>query len=113
MLKACRYAGVFVCLAVTIPLAGASEDNPSEEQIEMGREVFTSAEPACVVCHTLQDAEAAGRIGPNLDDLQPSEDQVRLVVRGGAGAMPAYEGLLSDEEIDAVAAYVAHAAGGE
>ncbi|UUP18121.1 c-type cytochrome [Nitratireductor thuwali] len=78
---------------------------------EAGKRVFTSAEPACQVCHTLADADATGRVGPNLDNLQPSEDQVRNVVRGGADGMPPYGDRLSDEEIDAVAEYVAEVAG--
>src|SRR5690606_4374569 len=88
--------------------AGAQE----ADEAELGRKVFTSAQPACQVCHTLADAGASGRIGPDLDDLQPNVEQVRQVVRSGAGSMPSYADKLSEEEIDAVAEYVAQVAGG-
>lgn len=79
---------------------------------DLGREVFTSlADPTCGSCHTLADARTTGSVGPNLDDLQPSRDQVGQAVRGGLGVMPSYDGQLSDEEIDAVATYVTDAAG--
>lgn len=79
---------------------------------DLGREVFTSiAEPTCGSCHTLADAGTTGSVGPNLDSLQPSRDQVAQAVRAGLGVMPSYADQLGDEEIDAVAAYVAEAAG--
>jgi mono/diheme cytochrome c family protein len=58
------------------------------------------------------DAGAEGAVGPNLDDLKPSEDQVRTAVIGGVGAMPPFEDVLSAEEIDAVSQYVATVTGG-
>jgi mono/diheme cytochrome c family protein len=75
-----------------------------------GAAVFASA--GCGGCHTLAAANASGGTGPNLDDLMPSQDQVAEQVRNGGGGMPAFEGDLSDEEIDAVAQYVADSAGG-
>ena len=51
-------------------------------------------------------------MGPNLDELQPSVDQVRVAVTSGVGVMPAFEGTLSEEEIETVSAYVAKVAGG-
>lgn len=112
MPSACRYGGVALCALGALWAASAgAQDGLNEEQLELGRKVFTSAEPACRICHTLEDAGASGSIGPNLDNLQPNEGQVRLIVRGGAGSMPPYEGRLSEEEIDAVAAYVAAVAG--
>lgn len=76
-----------------------------------GREIFLTAEPPCGLCHRLADADAEGRIGPDLDRLRPNEQRVQTAVRDGVGAMPAYVDTLSEEEIEAVAAYVAEAAG--
>jgi mono/diheme cytochrome c family protein len=75
-----------------------------------GAAVFASA--GCGGCHTLEAAGSSGQTGPNLDELQPSKDQVAEQVRNGGGAMPSFEDKLSAEEIDAVAQYVSESAGG-
>ena len=41
----------------------------------------------------------------------PDKETVEEQVRNGGGAMPAFEGELSDAEIEAVATYVAESAG--
>ena len=81
---------------------------------EEGREVFLeAAEPTCATCHVLADAGSAGEIGPNLDTLaELSSDRVRTAVTQGVGVMPPYEEVLSAEQIDAVAEYVASVAQG-
>ena len=43
---------------------------------------------------------------PNLDDLKPTTSQVINVVANGVGVMPPFEGVLTTEEIEAVAHYV-------
>ena len=68
-----------------------------------GREVFVAD---CASCHTLADAGATGAIGPNLDESSLDEAAVEAQVRSGGGGMPAFEGELSDEEIQAVSGYV-------
>jgi sulfite dehydrogenase len=75
----------------------------------MGREVFVAN---CGSCHTLSDAGTDGTIGPGLDGTSLSASDVEEQVRNGGGAMPAFEGTLSDEEITEVAAYVAAASSG-
>jgi len=74
-----------------------------------GKEVFNSA--GCAGCHTLADAAAAGAVGPNLDEAQPSYDTIVTVVTNGAPPMPAFKGQLSDADIQNVAAYVSSVAG--
>jgi len=74
-----------------------------------GKKVFASA--GCSGCHTLKDAGATGNVGPNLDDLKPSEAIVQHQVEVGGGAMPAFKGQLSATQIQDVAAYVSSAAG--
>lgn len=85
------------------------ETTDTDEAEADGSAVFASA--GCGGCHTLAAAGTSGSVGPNLDDLQPDEDTVEAAVRGGPGAMPSFEGDLSDAEIAAVAAYVAESAG--
>jgi mono/diheme cytochrome c family protein len=74
-----------------------------------GKQIFASA--GCVSCHTLADAGSNGTIGPNLDEAKPSKELAVDRVTNGAGAMPAFKGQLTDAEIEAVAEYVASAAG--
>ena len=82
------------------------------EKLFLGLEVFNN-KAMCGTCHVLKAAGSVGDIGPDLDDLKPSEEQVRGVVTEGLGVMPAFgeEGLLTSEEIDAVSYYVANSSG--
>ena len=74
-----------------------------------GAAVFASA--GCGNCHTLAAANASGAVGPNLDELMPSTEQVAEQVKSGGGGMPAFEDQLSEDEIQAVAEYVSSSAG--
>lgn len=99
------------CLALSAALMGAAgpaaAEAPSQAQLNAGKAVFTQqAVPTCATCHALKDAGAGGNIGPDLDELKPSEQQIRAVLRDGSGAMPSFEGKLTPEQIDAVTAYV-------
>jgi mono/diheme cytochrome c family protein len=51
-------------------------------------------------------------VGPNLDDAKPSYELVVDRVTNGMGAMPAFAGQLSEQQIQDVAAYVVQATGG-
>jgi len=74
-----------------------------------GKQVFESA--GCTACHTLADAGATGTVGPNLDQLKPPAALVVDRVTHGKGAMPPFEGKLSEKQIQDVAAYVSTVAG--
>jgi mono/diheme cytochrome c family protein len=74
-----------------------------------GKQVFSSA--GCAGCHTLKDAGATGNVGPNLDQVKPSQSIVAHQVEVGGGAMPAFKGQLSNAQIQAVAKYVSSVAG--
>ena len=71
----------------------------------LGLEVYKN-KAQCGVCHTLEAAGSEGQIGPNLDQLKPSIDQIIYVVTNGIGVMQAWDGILTKEEIQAVAYYV-------
>ena len=77
----------------------------SVAQMELGLEVFNN-KAQCGMCHTLQAAGSEGQIGTNLDQLKPQIPQIISTVTNGIGVMPAFEGMLTMEEIDAVAYYV-------
>ena len=82
------------------------------EKMVLGLEIFNN-KAMCSVCHVLKAAGSTGNIGPDLDDLKLSEEQIRDVVTQGFGVMPAFgeEGLLTSEEIDAVSYYVTNSSG--
>lgn len=133
-----RIATTAAVLATALALAACGSDNdsgPSDAQVEDaattatapatttrttetekttqeaaadGKAIFTEN---CAGCHTLAAAGASGEVGPNLDDRKPSQDAVATIVKAGKGAMPAYEGQLSEDEIEAVAEYVSSSAG--
>ena len=69
-----------------------------------GKAVF--AEAGCGGCHTFEAAGSNGSVGPNLDDSNVTFEQAVEQVTNGGGGMPAFEGDLSQEEIDAVARFV-------
>ena len=73
-----------------------------------GKEIFTKM---CGGCHTLKDAGTSGTKGPNLDQLKPGFPRVQKQVINGGVVMPAFKGRLTDEQIKAVARYVASHAG--
>jgi mono/diheme cytochrome c family protein len=59
----------------------------------------------------LKAAKASGQIGPNLDSLQPTYDQVLVQVQRGGGGMPAFNESLNAQQIRDVAAFVSTNAG--
>ena len=77
----------------------------SVAQMKLGLEVFNN-KAQCGMCHTLQAAGSEGQIGTNLDQLKPQIPQIISTVTNGIGVMPAFEGMLTMKEIDAVAYYV-------
>lgn len=94
---------------------------PTDELAKKGEQVFLSS--ACVGCHTVQGTIAAGKVGPNLSHvgsrgtiaagLLPNtpENLVRWIsnpkaVKPGVVKMPAFEGQLTTEQLQAIAAYL-------
>ena len=67
----------------------------------------------CATCHTLRASNSAGKIGPNLDVLQPPaalvSNAIQLGRAQGNGNMPAL--LLSGKDAKNVANYIAAVAG--
>ena len=70
--------------------------------------VFSST---CASCHTLAAAGSTGTVGPNLDQLKPSDAVVVKQVTNGGGGMPAFGSSLSKTQIQSVAKYVSTVAG--
>lgn len=102
-------------LGLALAAAGAAwADGADPALLAEGKAIFTEkASPTCATCHMLSDADASGTLGPDLDDMQPERDQILAVLRDGAGVMPSFDGQLSAEQMEAVAAYVVSATRGE
>lgn len=96
------------------PPAATTTDTTTETETETdagetgdaanGEQVFASA--GCGGCHTFEAAGSTGSVGPNLDEAAPSFGTVVGMVTNGGGAMPSFEGDLSEQEIRDVAAFV-------
>ena len=93
------------------PTAATTEEETTEEpgstvegDASAGESVYASA--GCGGCHTLEAANSSGNVGPNLDDAKPAAGLVVDRVTNGRGAMPAFDGQLSEKQIADVTAYV-------
>ena len=105
-------------LAVPIILLAGNHANASSQYdgIKLtaaekeGRVVFGEH---CATCHTLAAANAVGKVGPNLDVLQPGESLVLSTVQNGlsigTGTMP--QGLVVGKQAIDVADFVSKVAG--
>jgi len=77
----------------------------ADEKMILGLEIYNN-KAQCGACHTLETAGSDGQIGPNLDMLKPQTLQIINAVTNGIGVMPPWEGILTPEEIEAVAYFV-------
>ena len=77
----------------------------ADPKMDLGLDVYNN-KAQCGVCHTLQAAGSKGLIGPNLDQLKLQIPQIIFAVTNGIGVMQSWEGILTYEEIEAVAYYV-------
>ena len=77
----------------------------ADDKMELGIDVYNN-KAMCGTCHTLKSAESDGVIGPSLDMLKPQMAQVINAVTNGIGVMPPWEGILTPEEIEAVAYFI-------
>jgi mono/diheme cytochrome c family protein len=125
---------IFIGFGVVIPVAiltgnhanasaqvGGLKLTAGEKQ---GRELFGER---CSMCHTLSAANAIGKVGPNLDQIQPSDSLVLHTIQNGClqnasgsnsnetclgyGTMPA--DVIQGKQAQEVAAFVARVAGKE
>ena len=77
----------------------------SDPLFDKGKDIFLNI-ATCSTWQILADAGSDGQIGPNLNEIRPDKMRVINTVTNGIGVMPAYEGQLTPEEIEAVAHYV-------
>jgi mono/diheme cytochrome c family protein len=88
----------------------ASRSTPAAGGAEVaGRELFKST---CGSCHTLNAAGTSAQVGPNLDQLKPSEERVLAAIKNGGtgqGIMPV--NIYTGKKAQQVAEFVSTAAG--
>ena len=77
----------------------------ADDKMILGLDVYNN-NAQCGVCHAVKAAGSDGQIGPNLDMLKPQMPQIINAVTNGIGVMPPWEGILTSEEIEAVAYYI-------
>tara|TARA_B100001121_G_scaffold308506_1_gene332659 strand:- start:412 stop:723 length:312 start_codon:yes stop_codon:yes gene_type:complete len=80
----------------------------SDDKFILGKDIFLNS-GNCATCHSLKDAGSVANVGPNLNEIRPDLGRVIISVTNGAGVMPSYLGILSQDEIEAVAHYVSEA----
>ncbi len=126
-------AVIYVAFGIAIPIVmlvgnrnsangqvGGSELTQAEKR---GRELFGEH---CGLCHTLAGANAVGKVGPNLDEIQPTEQLVLHTIQNGClqsppkgsqeaclgeGTMPA--DVVQGVDAEDVAQFVSKVAGNE
>ena len=96
--------------AFVAAVAGTGTSN-AKPPSQLGTDGKTIFQAECSSCHTLAAAGTHGTIGPNLDQLKPSEAIAQHQVEVGGGVMPAFKGKLSPAQITAVAKFVSSSAG--
>jgi mono/diheme cytochrome c family protein len=125
---------VYIGFGIAIPLVFLTGNNANASS-QVGGIRLTAAEKAgrqlfgehCAVCHTLAAANAIGKVGPNLDTIQPSEQLVLHTIANGClqsppssatqetclgqGTMPAL--ILQGKQAQQVAQFVSKVAGKE
>jgi cytochrome c2 len=74
-----------------------------------GPQLFSQS--GCGGCHTLAAAGSTGTVGPNLDQLGPSDAAVVNQVTYGGGGMPAFGSRLGASNVATLAAWVSSVAG--
>jgi mono/diheme cytochrome c family protein len=128
------FAVVYIGFGVALPV-GFLTGNHANANSQVGGLRLTAAEKQgrqsfgqhCGVCHTLAAANAVGKVGPNLDQIRPSESLVlHTIINGcvqspptpsssqtclGEGTMPA--NVVQGKDAQDVAAFVARVAGQE
>ena len=110
-------AGLIVVFGLAVPLivlsGGQASAGPGGTKLtstqKEGREIFAEK---CATCHTLKDSNSVGKVGPDLDVLQPPLALTLNAIkqgRAGKGQMPAQ--LIEDDDARKVGAYLVAVAG--
>jgi mono/diheme cytochrome c family protein len=98
-------AAVPVAAAAPVTAPAAAAGGANEALRAKGRELFSNW--GCIACHKFSDADGHGDVGPPLDGgAHLTKAFVISRVTNGQGAMPAFGGQMTEEEIADLAAYI-------
>jgi hypothetical protein len=110
------YGGLGLALPITLLTGNHANASSQFDGVKLtagdraGRELFGQH---CAICHTLAAANAVGKVGPNLDILQPPKSLVLTTIQNGlsigAGTMP--QGIVVGKQAQNVADFVSKVAG--
>jgi mono/diheme cytochrome c family protein len=110
------YAGFGLAIPITLLTGNHANASSQFDGVKLtasdkrGRILFGQH---CATCHTLAAANATGKVGPNLDVLQPPKALVLNTIENGlsvgAGTMP--QGLVVGKDANDVANFVSTVAG--
>jgi hypothetical protein len=110
------YAGFGIAIPVTLLTGNHANASSQYDGIKLnandkaGRILFGQH---CAICHTLAAANAVGKVGPNLDVLQPPKSLVLTTIQNGLsvgdGTMP--QGIVVGKQASDVADFVSTVAG--
>jgi hypothetical protein len=110
------YAGFGIAIPVTLLTGNHANASSQYNGIKLnaadkaGRVLFGQH---CAICHTLAAASAVGKVGPNLDVLQPPKSLVLTTIQNGLsvgdGTMP--QGIVVGKQAVDVADFVSTVAG--
>ena len=100
-MKKIPYKKIFFNLLTMIFITTVNAD----DKMNLGEEIYNE-KAMCGTCHTLQAERSNVDIGPNLDMIKSQMPQIISAVTNGIGVMPPWDGILTTEEIEAVAYYV-------
>ena len=74
----------------------------ADDKMVLGLEVYIIIKHSVVSVMSCKQLRSTGTIGPNLDQIKPQIPQIIAAVTYGIGVMQAWEGILTQEEIEAV-----------
>jgi mono/diheme cytochrome c family protein len=100
----------YVASVAGLPVQGGGAAGGADADATDGKTIFTQT-AGCGSCHALAAAGTSGTVGPSLDEAKPSLELAIDRVTNGKGAMPSFKDQLTEEQIQAVAKYVADNAG--
>jgi hypothetical protein len=110
------YAGFGLAIPITLLTGNHANASSQFDGVKLnasdkrGRILFGQH---CATCHTLSAANATGKVGPNLDVLQPPKALVLSTIQNGMsigrGTMP--QGLVAGRDANDVANFVSTVAG--
>jgi mono/diheme cytochrome c family protein len=110
------YAGFGIAIPLTLLTGNHANASSQYDGIKLnaadkaGRILFGEH---CAICHTLAAANAVGKVGPNLDVLQPPQSLVLTTIHNGLsvgdGTMP--QGIIVGKQAVDVADFVSKVAG--